>query len=170
MRKYARKDIQKLKGRAIFFDANVLIYLFWSIPNDSKAERYASFFSVLLENKNRLVVNSFVLSEVINRELRIEYNNSDKTLDFKEFRNSPDGIQAQKDIFEIVKGRILNTFSVIDEKLSAQDIAAMLTVDKLDFNDKIIADTCRKNNFVLLTHDADFSNSDIEILTANNNL
>ena len=43
----------------------------------------------------------------------------------------------------------------------------MLVVDTLDFNDKIIYDICKTYNLVLLTHDADFSKSDIDILSAN---
>lgn len=50
------------------------------------------------------------------------------------------------------------------------DIYSMLCVDSLDFNDKAIELICRENNFVLMTNDADYMGTSLEILTANNKL
>ena len=64
----------------------------------------------------------------------------------------------------------MNFLQVIDKQLMVIDIKNMLVVDKLDFNDKIIVDVCKTNNLILLTHDADFSNADVDTLSANPNL
>ena len=123
-----------------------------------------------------MAINTFVLSEVINRVLRIELKNEDeknkdkknkKKIDFKSFRNSSKGKSVQKDIFDIIKNKILKYFQVIDKQLTITDIKNMLTIDRLDFNDKIILDVCKAHNMILLTHDADFKDTDIDILSAN---
>ncbi|MCG9128943.1 hypothetical protein JT359_15240 [Candidatus Poribacteria bacterium] len=40
----------------------------------------------------------------------------------------------------------------------------------LDFNDQIIAEICKENGLILVTHDGDFKSQDITILTDNNYL
>jgi predicted nucleic acid-binding protein len=39
-----------------------------------------------------------------------------------------------------------------------------------DFNDLMLIELCKKNMFALVTHDIDFKDSDIHVLTANNEL
>ena len=65
--------------------------------------------------------------------------------------------------------RILNIFQITNESFSKEDFDSMLTVTKLDFNDKLIELLCKKKNMLLLTHDFDFSLSDVDILSANRN-
>lgn len=168
-KRYKLTDIPNIKNRAVFFDANVIIYLFWATySNDYNSNRYASIFKKLLENKNSLLINLSVLSEVINRVLRIEWEKiTGKCINFKQFRKSDNGLQVQEDIFNIIKNKILKTFHLTDEKIMLDDIKKLLITDDLDFTDKIIFHVCKTGNIVLLTHDADFSNADIDILSAN---
>lgn len=72
---------------------------------------------------------------------------------FKEFRDSAEGKSVQEDIYNIIKNRILNIFQITNESFSKEDFDSMLTVTKLDF----------------ITHDFDFSLSDVDILSANRN-
>ena len=90
--------------------------------------------------------------------------------EFKEFRDSAEGKSVQEDIYKIIKNRILNIFQITNESFSKEDFDSMLTVTKLDFNDKLIELLCKKKNMLLLTHDFDFSLSDVDILSANRNL
>ncbi|MDR3302817.1 MAG: PIN domain-containing protein, partial [Treponema sp.] len=62
------------------------------------------------------------------------------------------------------------TFSVIDKPFTNIEIRSLLTIDSLDFNDKIIADTCKTNKCLLITNDADFKDADIDILSVNKKL
>lgn len=115
-----------------------------------------------------MAINTFVLSEVINRVLRMEWENkTGKSINFKSFRNSSEGLSVQKDIFDMIEDKILKYFQVIDKQLTTTDIKNMLIVDRLDFNDKIILDVCKARNMILLTNDADFKDTDIDILSAN---
>lgn len=169
-----KKDIDKLVGREIFFDANILIYLFWPTAADSeKLEKiYAAAFGQLLKQKNILVADFITISEFINRAFRIEYEKykSSKKLysiKFKEYRNTEEGREVLNDIYVKVKEDIFKRFDVATQKFFKHDIEKLLIVDSLDFGDKGILKICKENNYVLLTHDADFKNSDIDILTSN---
>ena len=88
-------------------------------------------------------------------------------MDYKQFRDSRQGKTILSDIYNIVKDRILEDFCVVGKSFSEDDIRDFLIVDSLDFMDKGILDICKENNFVLLTNDKDYKNSDIDILTCN---
>ncbi len=102
--RYRITDIDKLKDRAVFFDANVLIYLFWPNPQQTWQQKYSLIYGRLLKQKNPLVVNISVLS------------------------------------------------------------------DSLDFGDKIITLQCKEKQYILLTNDNDFLQSDIDILSVNSKI
>jgi len=165
--KYRLQDVAQLNGRGIFLDANILIYLFWPTGQHNFEQNYARVFSDLLRQKNNLFVDFLVISEVINRVVRIEHQKINPTQRFKDFRNSPDGQEVLSDIYMIVKNDILDRFSIIGKAFSKQDIENSLVVDELDFADKGIAQICRENVLVLLTNDKDFKNTDLDILTGN---
>ena len=71
--KYRLQDVAQLNGRDIFLDANVLIYLFWPTGQHSFEQNYARVFSNLLRQGNNLFIDFLMISEVINRILRIEH-------------------------------------------------------------------------------------------------
>ena len=170
--KYSLQDVAQLSGRDIFIDANVLIYLFWPTGQHSFEQNYASVFRSLLRQKNNLFVDFLVISEVINRILRIEHKKVDPTQNqtFKDFRNSQDGKDALNDICTIVKDRILSSFNVVGKKFDKQNIENFLSIDNLDFVDKAIVVLCKENALILLTNDRDFKNTDLDILTGNSRI
>lgn len=173
-KRYAEKEIPDLIQRKIFLDANIIIYLFW--PTSSSWEKsYSSIYKNLLKQKNEMVVDLTVLSEFINSVLRLEYKNyldanPSPKITFKQFRDSPDGHSVTKDIYEIVKSKILTHFSIAGLTLAKSEIDKLLHVDNLDFSDKFISTLCERNNFILLTNDFDFQSANIEILSSNPNL
>lgn len=170
--RYTASSIPSLKDRTFFFDANSLIYIFWpTSPDSQEATDYGSILAVLIKNNATLVINEIVISEIINRILRIEFNKTSMPKDkFKEFRDSSKGQAVQEDIYTIIKNRILNRFQVTSNILSKKEVESFLSVSDLDFNDKIIELLCKKKSMILLTHDADFSSSDVDILSANKKL
>jgi len=168
--RYKKSDLTKIADKTVFFDANVLLYIFWPLTaRTQQVRKYSELYGRLIKQKNKLAVNETVISEVINRALRIEFDNSSYTsaYDYKSFRNTTDGKTAQADIFTTVKNKILTNFQVVNKSFSADELKQMLNVDNLDFNDKIISNICATNNMILLTNDADFSNETIDILSAN---
>jgi len=172
-------QVAQVKGRPLFFDANVLLYLFGAVAtpkNQWLVEAYTKVFSDCLKMQSVLCVDIFVLSEFINRSLRLDYENYlkmnglDKSqLDFKTFRATPDGEQLSKGIETVVKGRILKQFKLVGKLFNPADITAISLVNH-DFNDALIIQTCQAHHCVLVTNDADFSGADLDILTANNKL
>ncbi|WP_215905117.1 PIN domain-containing protein [Treponema pectinovorum] len=167
--RYTSSSIPSLKDRTFFFDANSLIYIFWPTSPDSQiAIDYGAILATLIKNNSVLAINEIVISEIINRIFRIEFNKTRLPDDkFKEYRDSPEGKSVQEDIYNIIRNRILNKFQIINELLSKEDVVSMLEVSKLDFNDKIIELLCKKNSMILLTHDYDFSESEVDILSSN---
>jgi predicted nucleic acid-binding protein len=173
---YSLTKVDQLKDRKIFFDANVIIYNFW--PTNSRYESsYSSAFGALLKQKNELFVNYIVISEVVNRAARIEYDShlertgvAKKDLNFKKYRNCNEGKEAFNDIYSTVKNQILPWFKVHGRAFEKADILSYLNVDSLDFSDKAILTVCKENDFVLLTNDSDFKGCSVDILTSHNRL
>lgn len=168
--KYRLNEVPQLQNKAIFVDANVLIYLFWPTGNIDWEKKYASAIAKLIKQKNPLYVDFLVISEVVNRSFKIAYEakkSSDAHLRYKQFRDSEEGQQELAEVYSIVENQILTQFNVIGNAFSKADILDFLTVDSLDFLDKGILKTCQNNHFVLLTNDKDFKNVDIDILTCN---
>lgn len=165
--KYRLQDVSQLNGRNIFFDANVLIYLFWPTGQHSFEQNYARVFRNLLRQGNNLFVDFLVTSEVINRILRNEHQRINPSQKLKDFRNSEDGKDALDDIYIIVKNDILARFNIVGKAFNSQEIESLLSVDELDFVDKATVTLCEENNFVLLTNDKDFRDCGLDMLTGN---
>lgn len=162
-------EIDKLVGRTVFFDANVFLYIFWPTGNMRYSKAYSKLFNNCLQNNIPIAIDFIVLSEVINRALRIEhekYIQSDPFCSFKKYRDSPEGIQSQNDVYEIVT-QCLKRITICGKEFTEKEILSFLTVDSLDFNDKGIADLCVCKGYILATNDGDFSNQNIDIISAN---
>jgi predicted nucleic acid-binding protein len=174
--RYSLAKINTLPSKKIFFDANVLIYIFWpTMPGYVSA--YSSAFRGLLNVKFTLITSAFVISEVINTCLRLEYNKylkasrlDESNCPFKEFRESETGKSIQRDVYTIVKDQILQFIDIHDSQYSNVILKSLLVVDTLDFNDKLILSCCRSEQCILFTNDKDFKNEAIDILTNNSAL
>lgn len=165
--RYRLQDVAQLIGRDVFLDANILIYLFWPTGQQFFEQNYARVFGNLLRQNNKLCVDFLVISEVINRVIRIEHQKINPVQKFKDFRNSQEGQEALKDIYLIIQNNVLSRFDIIGKTFSKQDIENSLIVDELDFVDKATVALCKENALVLLTNDKDFKNTDLDILTGN---
>lgn len=172
--KYRLQDFTQIAGRNIFVDANVLLYLFWPTGQHHFEQNYARVFRNLLRQGNNLIVDFLVISEIVNRAIKAEYEKhlltyslTKEQLNYKNYRNSQDGQDALNDIYIIVKNDVLNYFRVIGKAYDRQDIESFLIVDELDFVDKATVSICAENSLVLLTNDKDFKNSGLDILTGN---
>jgi len=69
---YNPSEIHNLNKRQIFFDANILLYIF--LPTGSSWEKqYSVIFNRLLKQKNEMAVDFIVISEVVNRAVRLDF-------------------------------------------------------------------------------------------------
>jgi predicted nucleic acid-binding protein len=174
---YRLQDYTQVAGRDIFVDAMVLIYLFWPTGQHNFEQNYARVFRNLIRQQNNLYVDFLVISEIVNRAIKTEYEKhllanslTKDQLKYKDFRNSPDGQTALNDIYLIIENNVLSAFNVIGKSFDKQTIESFLTVDELDFVDKATVSICAENGLVLLTNDKDFKNSGLDILTGNPNI
>ncbi|MBN7811505.1 PIN domain-containing protein [Algoriphagus sp. H41] len=166
-KRFKLNETDRLEGQGVFFDANVLIYLFWPTGSHYWEEKYSRAFATLLRKSNPLFVDFLTVSEVINRVLRVEHQKLKPEQKFKEFRDSPTGKEALEDIHLLLKTDILNRFEIIGKSFSKSEILDYLIVNDLDFADKAIVHLCQEHNLILVTNDKDFKNSEIDILTGN---
>jgi len=176
MSKYNLDNINSIGSTKILFDANILIYLFWS-TNLTWEKKYSVLYQRLIIQNNKFVLNFVIISEFINRILKIEYANylkehniTEKEHSYKSFRDSEIGQELQSDIYIVVQNKLLKKFEIIDKEMTKSEIENILIVDILDFSDKFISKLCEEHKLILLTNDGDFKNSGVDILSLNKKL
>jgi predicted nucleic acid-binding protein len=173
--KYSHDRIPEIIGRQIFFDTNIIIYLFWPTGKQKCENEYATVFKKLMDNGNRKLIDLTVISEVFNRAFTTEFEkykeiHKNYKLEKKAYRDSQAGQDTIEEIYALLKNTVFKYFEFVGKSFSKDDILGMLIVDQMDFSDKVILKICRENDLVLLTNDFDFKSADIDILTANTNL
>ena len=163
-------------GDSILFDANIWLFLQGpqGNPKDPRRGIYTQALADMLTAKCKIAIDALVVSEFINRFSRIEFElvKTAPNDRFKVFRDSPAfkpiAAAIAKEVKEIFAlcNRIESGFSVLNDVELLNKYAG----GDSDFNDLMIADICKTNGYMLVTHDADFKGADLHILTANNKL
>ena len=160
----------------VLVDTNVWLYLFPAPgnPPHNFAEQYSTAFANLVSAQAQPVLDPMVLSEYLNRYIRIEWegNYKSKYPKFKDFRNSPD-FSSVASAAETFAKKILSfcqIHSIPANELDLNQALADFSVGGEDFNDALLVDICKKRNLKLMTNDGDFQDGGIEILTTNSRL
>lgn len=162
-----------MEGEEFLLDANVWLYLF---PAPSSAEHYATrvysaAFKFMKDARSKILINALVLSEYLNRYCRIEWKAmyAEKYSDYKSFRQSSDYNEIGESATAFAKIILKNSIRVNDnfDQCDASKIISEFEAGRLDFNDSLLTDVCSRKSWKLITHDGDFSEGGIEILTAN---
>ncbi len=147
----------------VFIDTNILIFLFSpSFVNSNKfqVKKYSTIFQTMVEKKCTLYLNEVVISEFINRCMRLDFAhnfNTDGSKDYKrDYRSSSEYQVTLKIVLKELK-KILRFTNAINDEFESFDLINQLTSNiESDFNDLIIADTVQKKGFKLLSDDGDF--------------
>ena len=159
----------------LLLDANIWLYIFGppGNPKDRRTGVYSQALSDALRAGSQLHIDGLILSEFINRYARLEHNvrlpGGGVPADFKTFRNSPAFIPIAQSIAQDVR-RILKTCIRIESGFAGVDIDQLLADferGQVDFNDQALSALCQNSGYVLITHDADFSEQEITVLSAN---
>jgi predicted nucleic acid-binding protein len=161
-------------GEALLFDANIWLYIYGPPSHISNQYRYAYTLGLrkIRGSGSRIVLDALVLSEFINAYARFFYNKlpiDDKPADFKLFRNSSDFKPVAEQIARRAR-KILDKSEPVKKRFESGGMKSIISEYAegiADFNDQILAELCRLNDLKLVTHDADFSGSNLTILTAN---
>lgn len=158
-----------------FLDTNIWFYILGSpgSPYDSKSYIYSESLKKARGAQSRLMVDGFIISEFINCYARLEHKrlsaSGEAPDNFKKFRNSKIFTEIAQDIGSAVR-KILFHSECINLHLSITDLQSLLTEfeeELADFNDQLIVRLCKQHDLILITHDKDFLDFNIDILTAN---
>ncbi len=167
----ATYDFPSEKG--YFFDTNIWLYIYGPIGwPDQKSAVYSRVLREIRDSNGTIYINCMIISEFINAFSRIEFKQQTTYSRFKEFRNSLSFRPVAEDIASNVKKILRNTLTC-DPELKVIDLPEIMSFfeqGKYDFNDLVFAEICRDKGLVFVTHDKDFSELGVEILTANEKL
>jgi len=157
----------------LLLDANIWLYLFAppSKPSGYATKVYSEAFKRILSAKSQVVLSSTILSEYLNRYCRIEWGARFKEVhpDFKSFRQSQDYFQVGNGAATYARA-MLKQSRRVDDGFAGTDIAAVLgdfESGRSDFNDGLLVSACASNSWKLVTHDGDFKEGGIHVLTDN---
>jgi hypothetical protein len=157
----------------MLLDANVWLFLF-PAPSDMSrgyVMEYSAAFKRMYAAGVYLPMDALILSEYLNRYCRIEWRalHSNSYNEFKTFRQSSDFGPVGQAAAEGAR-YILHFCTRHDHPFSTSDVDKVLgdfECGVCDFNDGLVIETCRSNGWKFVTHDADFTNGGIEVLTSN---
>lgn len=162
----------------LFVDTNIWLKLHGPCPvEDKKFRVYSKLLGRALDKNVRakLGTNLSVISEFINRFCRDDVDaNHPEFQNYKAFRASAEFAMTAKAAVIAAQG-ILKVSTVLpidtgDGDASRESIEKNLNLflsGKIDFNDAVIVETCRKHGYTLVTDDGDFVDVDIPIVSAN---
>jgi predicted nucleic acid-binding protein len=161
------------EGKGYFFDTNIWLYIYGPIGwPDQRSDAYSKALKAIRHSDGTIYINCMIISEFINAFSRIEFKQQTDFTRFKEFRNSLAFRAIAQDIAYNVR-KILKSTLACDHELTVIDLPEIMDLfeqGKYDFNDLLFAQICRAKNMVFVTHDKDFSELGVEILTANEKL
>lgn len=159
--------------KGYFFDTNIWLYIYGPIGwPDEKSDVYSKVLKEIRNSKGTIYINCMIISEFINTFSRIEFKQQSEFTRFKDFRGSLKYRAIAQDIAYNIK-KIFKSTLACDPELQVINFPAVLDMfeqGKYDFNDLIFAQICRAKNLVFVTHDKDFRELGVEILTANKKL
>lgn len=160
-------------GKGYFFDTNIWLYIYGPISwPDERSDIYSRALKGIRDSKGTIYINCMIISEFINTFSRIEFKQQSEFLRYKDFRSSLKYRAIAQDIAYNVK-KIFRSTLACDLELQAinfPEVMDLFEQGKYDFNDLLFAQICRAKNLVFVTHDKDFSELGVEILTANKKL
>ncbi len=165
------------KDETLLLDANVWLYLY--PPPSQKIKRkfiqqYSKGLGSMRSADAQLIMDAMVLGEYLNTYCRIEWKalHQSQYPKFKSFRKSADFKEVGKKAASFA-GSMLKLCACHDHPFAAANIKQVLAdfaAGTTDFNDGLLAETCRHNGWKLVTHDGDFTSGGIEVLTTNSRL
>lgn len=178
-------------GRKYVFDANVWIYVLEADLDlkDSarKAEQYVNLLQRVKQAgspKPKVVLPAIILSEVINRLLRSYYFplfiEEHKTLlttgsdsyNYKHVYRSHEQFRIDYEMILYSIKAYHNLLELVSDEFSLLRIKDVFNNPnvRLDFNDYILVEMSRRNDYIIVSDDGDLEGQDITVVTGNQKL
>lgn len=176
---YHIDDYKPLAEDKFFFDANIWLSIYGPIGYyaDWRVRKYSNFLTILQLKNCYIYTNTIIISEFVNRFARMEFEQRRIQLDleydeFKRFREMEDFKEVASEIAanirKIIRSSNLCNHEISDDELF--DLADIYEKGGFDINDLMFEEICKQTDSILVTHDGDFKNSEIKVVTANNNM
>jgi predicted nucleic acid-binding protein len=158
------KDATPKFNQMYFFDNNIWMFLFSPIGNYEKNKQSSiSNFLVSLKTYNcDIVLNSLILSEFSNANLRLDFNlwkNETKnySADFKRDYLISSRYKNTEQVIQSCINQILKLSERFPDNFNSINIENVLMNFKtIDFNDAYYLELCKQNNWFFVTDDNDF--------------
>jgi predicted nucleic acid-binding protein len=156
------------KEDKLFVDANIWLYLFY---NDDDYG-YGEVFERILKADTELFITDLVLSEYVNRRLRLDFNTYRDNL--KQAGNRR-GLQYKRDFRPTNEFKENYENAILSVKEDILPLVSLLPVTQknihnwfeennlLDYNDNIYLNLSKDKGLGILTHDKDFLSADCEV-------
>lgn len=161
---------------SLLLDTNIWLYIYGpQAPGDKRVVAYSKALQKILHARSKIFLDVLVLSEFINRYARLEFDRfigTEKKSNFKNYRKSTDFKPAAKAIADACR-RIAKNCLPIESGFTSANMEAIKKdyEDKQpDFNDQILAELCKSKGLKLVTHDGDFEDQGLTLITANRRL
>lgn len=160
------------EGQFVLFDTNIWIYIY---GNDPRPETtiYSEFYDSVIKSGNTIVINEQVISEFFNRVCKMEFEalfGRSKLGQFKSLRKTSaefrEKVEAVKDICLDILRDCTYQQSKLDQDCLVTNLNDVIN-GKLDLTDAALVSECTTGGYILVSHDADFADSDIKFATAN---
>lgn len=170
------EDYSFSDGDEFLIDTNIWLYLYGpQIPKDWKTKIYSKSLQNILAAKSKIWIDVLILSEFINRYSRIEFEVhkiSGSTANFKDFRKStafvPIATAIAKAVKRIIKQSLRSSSGF--ENLDIDTLIQQFENERPDFNDQVFVELCKTKKLKFITHDSDFKDCGLTVLSANKKL
>ena len=173
----AAKDYRITASDLFFFDNNIWMFMYASIGNFASAKQraYGDLFNYIIERKRPIYINSLVLSEFVNANLRSEYEiwkmkpeNAFANKYKEHFLKSPVYKTVSKSILASVKSILAITTRGNDNFNTINLNAVFNEMSSCDFNDAYYLQYAQMSKYIIVTDDADLyrnNKSGVNIIT-----
>jgi predicted nucleic acid-binding protein len=156
----------------ILFDTNVWIAIYGNDPRHDRAT-YSDYYASALRKNNTVCVNDQILGEYFNRVCKVEYEELFGKNQWDQYKSRRKEHEEYIERVESVRDTCLNILDDCKYVESLNDKGAMADCIEhaakggLDLTDTSIAHCCTKHEMILVSHDSDFAESELNLVTAN---
>ena len=172
-----RKNYEVSPSDSFFFDTNIWFFIYGPMAGTQsiKQKAYSSLLSEILSRSATIFISSLVVSEFINRVLRLNFETWKKAngfvdIDFKKvFRGTAEYNSALVDAKDSISEILKIAVHCPDDFNSVNIDALVGRIDNsIDFNDVYYIHLCEKMSAKLVSDDSDFwgVNSKVQLITA----
>lgn len=156
----------------LFFDTNIWLHVFGpqGSSHSQRAKSYSQVFKRALKAKSNIYIDVLVISEYLNRSLRLHFNQAGQPGEnFKNYRGTPEYAAAAQEVTRGAKS-FLKYCTLVESdfpQCGLMQIMDEFAYSATDFNDEILIKLCHRHQFTLITDDGDFLNSGLSVLSCN---